>query len=84
MIPIMAGIAAAAHAFEGSALGQLFAPMFATVDTSGGPFGGGTGESAWRPMLADAMAQKVAAAGGLGLAQPVMQALLHAQEGAGR
>ncbi len=83
MIPVVMGVAAAAKAFEGNALGQLFAPMFDTLDSSGGPFGGGVGESAWRPMLTDAIGQQVAAKGGLGLAAPVMQQLLHAQEKAG-
>lgn len=81
MVPLVAGVAAAAKAFEGNALGQLLAPMFNTVDSSGGPFGGGVGESTWRPMLGDAIAQQMAAKGGLGLAAPVMRQLLQAQEG---
>jgi flagellar protein FlgJ len=84
MIPLVAGVAAAAQAFEGSVLGRLFAPMFDTVNTAGGVFGGGAGEAAWRPMLTDAIAQTVAAHGGLGLAAPVMQQLLHAQENVAR
>lgn len=84
MVPLIAGVTAAAQTFEGSALGQLFAPMFDTVDTSGGPFGGGVGESTWRPLLTDAIGQQVAASGGLGLAAPVMQQLLHVQEGGTR
>lgn len=81
MVPlVMAGIHAAAQAFEGNALGQLFAPMFDTLPANGGAFGGGIGESAWRPLLTDALGKQVAASGGLGLAAPVMQSLLQAQE----
>ncbi len=85
MVPLVAtGVAAAARAFEGNALGQLFAPMFDTLASDGGPFGGGAGEAAWRPMLTDAIGRQVAAKGGLGLAAPVMQQLLQAQEHAVR
>lgn len=83
MEPDIASIAAAAQAFEGQTLGQLFAPMFETVDSADGAFGGGAGEAAWRPMLTDAIGKAVAAHGGLGLAAPVMQQLLRAQEAAG-
>ena len=86
MVPVVAAgaaaVAKAAQAFEGNALGQLFAPMFDTVATDGGPFGGGAGEAAWRPLLTEAIGQQAAAHGGIGLAQPVMQQLLHAQEAA--
>ena len=43
--------ARAAQDFEAMALGQLLAPMFDTVDTAHGPFGGGAGEEAFKPML---------------------------------
>ncbi len=75
---------AAGQAFEGSVLGRLFAPMFDTLPADAGAFGGGAGESAWRPMLTDAIGQAAAAAGGIGLAAPVMQQLLRAQEAAGQ
>jgi len=78
------GVQAAAQAFEGSALGQLFAPMFDTLPADGGAFGGGAGEAAWRPLLTDALGKQVAASGGLGLAAPVMQSLLQAQEHGGK
>jgi Rod binding domain-containing protein len=69
-----------ARDFEAMAIGQLLAPMFATVDTAHGLFGGGAAEEAWRPMLADAIARQFAAQGGLGLARPVYDALLRVQE----
>ena len=70
----------AAQDFEAMALNQFLAPMFDTVDLSGGPFGGGEGESQWKPMLIDAMAKKIAHAGGLGLAQPVFHKMIQMQE----
>lgn len=62
------------------ALGQMLAPMFDTVDTSRGPFGGGEGEAAWKPMMVTELAKALCRAGGIGLAQPVMQQMLRMQE----
>ncbi len=70
----------AAQDFEAMAVDQMLAPMFATIDQSKGPFGGGEAESAWRPMLITAMAKQIEARGGLGLAGPVMQQMLQMQE----
>jgi Rod binding domain-containing protein len=70
----------AAQDFEAMALGQLLAPMFDTVDSAKGQFGGGDGESAWRPMLTQAIAKQMAAHGGLGLAVPVFHQILAMQE----
>jgi Rod binding domain-containing protein len=71
----------AAQNFEAMAIGQLLAPMFATVDVSHSLFGGGDAEATWRPMLVDAIGKQMQAHGGLGLAQPVYAAMLRAQEG---
>jgi peptidoglycan hydrolase FlgJ len=73
-----------AKEFEAMALSQLLKPMFDTVDPSAGPFGGGEAESQWRPMLIDAVAKKIEAAGGLGLAEPVFRQLIHLQEAKSR
>ena len=73
-------LAKTARHFEALTIGQLLAPMFNTVDTADGLFGGGPAEAAWKPMLVDAIAKKVADRGGLGLAGPVFRELLHAQE----
>lgn len=73
-------IAASAKQFEAMALGQLLEPMFATVDSSKGPFGGGSGEETWRPMMVTELAKGIAAHGGLGLAQPVMEQMMRMQE----
>jgi len=45
----------AAQDFEAMAISQLLTPMFDTVDTSAGPFGGGAGEQAFKPFLIDAI-----------------------------
>ena len=70
----------AAQEFEAMVLGQLVAPMFATVETSKGPFGGGTAEEAWRPMLSQEIGKHIARGNGLGLAVPVFRQMLHLQE----
>lgn len=70
----------AAKDFEAMALGELLAPMFDTVDTAHGLFGGGDGEAAWRPMLTQELAKQIASHGGLGLAVPVFQEMLRMQE----
>jgi Rod binding domain-containing protein len=70
----------AAQDFEAMALSQLLAPMFDTVDTSAGPFGGGAGEQAYKPFLTDAIARQMSAHGGLGLAMPVWRQMLRLQE----
>jgi Rod binding domain-containing protein len=79
--PAAGDIDAAAGKFEAMALGELLKPMFSTVDLSSGPFGGGTAEQQWMPMLVDAIASKMQQAGGLGLAGPVRAALARAQAG---
>ncbi|WP_428487261.1 rod-binding protein [Rhodopila sp.] len=78
--PDPAKIAKAAKDFEAMAIGQLLQPMFDTVDTAHSAFGGGDGEAAWKPMLVQEIAKQIAANGGLGLAQPVYEAMLRMQE----
>lgn len=70
----------AAQDFEAMALGELLQPMFDTVDTSGGAFGGGAAEATWKPMLVQAIGKQIATHGGLGLAAPVLAAMLRTQE----
>ena len=71
---------AAAQDFEAMALNQFLAPMFDTVDMSAGPTGGGSAEGQWKPMLIDAIAKKIAHAGGLGIASPVFRQMIQMQE----
>ena len=73
-------IAATAQQFEAMAIGQFLTPMFDTVDTSKGLFGGGNAEAAWKPMLVSELAKHMAAHGGIGLARPVMDQMLRLQE----
>jgi flagellar protein FlgJ len=70
----------AAQDFEAMAIGQLLQPMFATIVVKNAAFGGGEAEEAWRPMLVDAIGRQMAAHGGIGLAAPVFNAMLRAQE----
>jgi Rod binding domain-containing protein len=77
---IVAKLRGKAEEFEAATLGQLLEPMFDTVDSAHGLFGGGDGEQSWRPMLVSEMAKQMAHAGGIGLAQPVLQSLIQAQE----
>ena len=71
-----------AQEFEAMALNQLLTPIFDTVDGSKGPFGGGQGEAAWKPMMVTEVARAMARQGGLGLAGPIMQQMLRMQEAA--
>jgi flagellar protein FlgJ len=75
-----AKIAKSAHDFEAMAIGQLLQPMFDTVDTADGAFGGGHGEETWKPMLVQEFAKQIEAHGGLGLAKPIYDAMLRMQE----
>ena len=75
-----AKIAQSAHDFETMAIGQLLQPMFDTVDTAHGLFGGGAGEEAWKPLLIQEFAKQIEARGGLGLAKPVYDAMMRMQE----
>jgi len=69
-----------AEAFEAMAIGQLLQPMFKTVATPKGMFGGGKGEEAWKPMMVDEMAKMIAKGGGIGIADSVYREMLRMQE----
>ena len=69
-----------AQDFEAMALGEMLQPMFKTVDTSKGLFGGGQGEATWKPMMVEEMAKTIAKNGGIGIADSVMKELLRLQE----
>ncbi len=74
----------AAQDFEAMAASQLLAPMFETIDTAKGAFGGGEGEAAWRPMMNQELGKQIAKSGALGLAVPVFQQMLAMQEQAAK
>jgi Rod binding domain-containing protein len=69
-----------AVAFTAVALTEMLSPMFDTLASDGGPFGGGAGETAFRPMLVEQMADGIARQGGLGLTDIVARAMLRLQE----
>ena len=69
-----------AQNFEAMALNAFLKPMFDTVDLSNTPLGGGEAEAQWKPMMVDALAKQISAAGGIGLAQPVFTQIIHMQE----
>jgi Rod binding domain-containing protein len=75
-----AALRKSAQDFEAMAIGQLLQPMFDTTDTAHGLFGGGDGEETWKPMLIQEFGKQIAAKGGIGLAQPVYDAMLRMQE----
>jgi Rod binding domain-containing protein len=70
----------AAEDFAAVALTELLQPMFDSVDTSNGLFGGGDVERQFKPMLTQEIAKQIAHSGGLGLAEPVYQQMLRLQE----
>ena len=70
----------AAQDFESMALSEFLKPMFDTVDLSRSPLGGGDAEQQWKPMMIDALAKQISAAGGIGLAQPVFTQMIRLQE----
>ena len=73
--PSDAALRRAAQQFEAQALGLLLQPVFATVDSARGAFGGGAAEAQWRPMLVEAYAAAASRAGGLGLSDAVFREL---------
>ena len=76
--PVSPELRRAAEEFESIVLAQLLQPMFAAMDTSG-LGGGGFGEEIFRPMLVDEYAKGVSRAGGVGLAQSIINELSRIQ-----
>jgi flagellar protein FlgJ len=70
----------AAQSFEAMTLSEFLKPMFDTVDLSKSVLGGGEAEQQWKPMMIDALAKQITAAGGIGLAKPVFTQMIHMQE----
>ncbi len=69
-----------AQDFEAMAIGQLLQPMFQTVDSAHGLFGGGSGEEMWKPMMVNEMGKMLAKSGGIGIADAVFKEMLRMQE----
>lgn len=64
---------------EGVFLNTLVKQMMSGVETEG-MFGGGQAEETWRSMQSEYLADQIAAAGGIGLADDIMRTLLAQQE----
>ncbi len=73
-----AKIKATSQAFEAQMVSFMLQPMFEGL-ANGGPFGGGEAEGAYKSFLLDAFGRQIAKAGGIGLAQPVMNEMLKLQ-----
>lgn len=69
----------AAQEFEAVFLAQMLRPMFDTIETSE-TFGGGSGEDQYRQLLVDEYGKAMARAGGIGLADHVLDHMLKLQE----
>lgn len=67
-----------ASELEGLFLNTLVAEMFKGLETDG-MFGGGHAEETWRGMLAEQYADQMAKAGGVGLADQLVAALIQTQ-----
>ncbi len=68
-----------AQDFEAFFLGQAFQPLFANIKAEE-PFGGGQAEDMWRSLQVDEYGKAVARAGGVGIADAVMEQILRLQE----
>jgi flagellar protein FlgJ len=62
------------------AIGQMLEPMFATVNSADGLFGGGAGEETFKPMVVTEMAKDFEKQGGIGLAKDIYEQMLKMQE----
>ena len=69
---------AVARQFERMFVSEMLRPMFAGISTEA-PFGGGTGEEVFRPMLLDQYADAVAKGHGVGIADAVLKEILRLQ-----
>jgi Rod binding domain-containing protein len=67
-----------AEEFESVFIAQMLAPMFQGIETDG-LGGGGIGEEMFRPMLIEQYANAIAQAGGIGLADHVVQEFMRMQ-----
>ena len=67
-----------ARDFEASFISQMLGTMFQGIE-SDGPFGGGSGDAAFKSFLMDAVAKQMAQAGGLGLADDLTREMLKMQ-----
>ena len=71
-----------AEELEGIFLNTLLKEMFASLGSEDDGMGGGFAQDTWRGMQAEQMANSIARAGGIGLADNIMPDLIAAQEAA--
>ena len=69
----------AAENFEAVFLSEMFKLMFENIPTDG-PFGGGTSEAMFRPLLIDEYTKQLSHQGGIGLSDAVQKEMLKLQE----
>ncbi len=68
-----------AEDFEAFFLGQVLQPLFSDSGAEK-PFGGGMAEDMWRTLQVDEYGKAMARAGGVGIADAVLQEILRLQE----
>ncbi len=68
-----------AEDFEAFFLGQMLQPMFSELDSEE-PFGGGQAEKMWRSLQVEEFGKAFARAGGVGIADMVMNEMIKMQE----
>lgn len=73
-----AEIRRAAEAFEAAFIAAMLQPVFAGLSVEA-PFGGGSGEEAFRSFMVEAMAKQTTRSGGVGLSGAVERELLRLQ-----
>lgn len=71
-----------AEELEGIFLNTLVKEMFSSLGTEDDGMGGGFAQETWRGMQAEQMANSIARAGGIGLADSILPDLIAAQEAA--
>jgi Rod binding domain-containing protein len=71
-----------AEDLEGVFLNTLMKEMFSSLKTDQAAMGGGFGEETWRGMQAEQLADTMARAGGIGIADAILPDLIAAQEAA--
>lgn len=64
---------------EGVFLNTLVSEMFKGLETDSSVFGGGYAEETWRGMMAEQYAAEMAQAGGIGIADQMVAALIEMQ-----
>lgn len=71
----------AAREFEAVFVSQMLGHMFTGIDPDP-MFGGGEAEETWRSMMTDEYGKRISQAGGIGLSDSIVNALIEAQENA--